>query len=120
MASHVDRPIVFPLSNPTSRAECSAEEAYEWTNGRCIFASGSPFKPVEFRSKTFRPSQCNNMFIFPGVGLGAILSGSKYVTDDMFYAAALVGLVAIFSLRRLRLFCCFECALWHNRHSATV
>lgn len=94
MAKHVPRPVVFPLSNPTSRAECSAAQAYTWSDGRCVFASGSPFPPVQYNGKTFRPSQCNNMFIFPGVGLGALLAQSKVVTDNMFFVAAQVSCVS--------------------------
>lgn len=82
-------PVIMPLSNPTSNAECTAAQAYEWTNGNVVFASGSPFEPVEFDGKTMVPSQANNMFIFPGVGLGATLAKAKCVTDGMLHAAAL-------------------------------
>lgn len=88
MAKHVERPIVFPLSNPTSVAECTAEQAYQWTKGKCVFASGSPFDPVKFEGNLYSPSQCNNMFIFPGVGLAAVVCQATRVTDRMLYAAA--------------------------------
>eukprot|EP00536_Pseudo-nitzschia_multiseries_P012549 jgi/Psemu1/298150/fgenesh1_pm.485_\ len=89
MASHVDKPIIFPLSNPTVKAECTAEDAYAWTNGNLVFASGSPFDPVDMGDgRVFNISQCNNMYIFPGLGLGASLCGAKKVTDRMLYLAA--------------------------------
>jgi malate dehydrogenase (oxaloacetate-decarboxylating) len=88
MASHVPRPVIFPLSNPTSKSEAVPDDLIHWTEGRALVATGSPFPPVQFRNRTINIGQCNNAFVFPGVGLGVISSGASRVTNEMFVAAA--------------------------------
>ncbi|XP_047960750.1 NADP-dependent malic enzyme, chloroplastic-like [Salvia hispanica] len=88
MASYNKKPVILALSNPTSQSECTAEEAYTWSEGRAIFASGSPFAPVEYNNKLYASGQSNNAYIFPGFGLGLLISGAIRVHDDLLLAAS--------------------------------
>lgn len=88
MVKHVERPIILPLSNPTSRSEGVPNDLIAWTEGRALIATGSPFPPCAHNGRTFPISQCNNSHVFPGMGLGVIASGAKRVTDDLFLTAA--------------------------------
>jgi len=87
MAELNDRPVIFPLSNPSSKSECTFSEAIKYTKGRCLFASGSPFPTMEHNNKLLTPGQGNNMYVFPGIGLAAILSKAVNVTQSMIYAS---------------------------------
>jgi malate dehydrogenase (oxaloacetate-decarboxylating)(NADP+) len=95
MSAINSRPAIFALSNPTSRAECTAEQAFAWSGGRALFASGSPFGPVTFAGKLYKPAQGNNAYVFPGIGLGAVACRARTLPDELFLTAAktLAGLV---------------------------
>ncbi|HKW02946.1 MAG TPA: NAD-dependent malic enzyme [Vicinamibacterales bacterium] len=88
MCRATPQPTIFALSNPTSKAECTAEQAYSWSQGKAIFASGSPFAPVSYGGRTFRPGQGNNAYVFPGIGLGAVACRARRLPDELFLTAA--------------------------------
>jgi len=88
MSNNNDRPIIFALSNPTEHAECTAEEAYRWSDGKAIYAAGVQFAPVHYNGETFLPSQANNFYIYPAVGLAIYATRAKFVTDEMFIEAS--------------------------------
>jgi malate dehydrogenase (oxaloacetate-decarboxylating)(NADP+) len=90
MAQHNERPIIFPLSNPTHLAECTFAQALEWTAGRVLFASGSPFDPVTQEGATYHPAQANNAYVFPAIGHAAVLSRAMQIPDKVFLVAASV------------------------------
>lgn len=88
MTRHNEHPAIFALSNPTSQAECTAEQAYAWSGGKAIFASGSPFGEVVHEGRTLRPGQGNNAYVFPGIGLGALACRARTIPDALFLTAA--------------------------------
>jgi len=88
MAKRVERPIIFPLSNPTSRVEAAPSDLMTWTDGRALIATGSPFDPVQYDGRSYPIAQCNNSYVFPGMGLGILAAGARRVSDDMFMAAS--------------------------------
>jgi malate dehydrogenase (oxaloacetate-decarboxylating)(NADP+) len=88
MSVQNERPVIFALSNPTSKAECTAEQAYQWSDGKAVFAGGSPFGEVTYKGKKFKPGQGNNAYVFPGIGLGAVCCKAKIIPDEFFLIAA--------------------------------
>jgi malate dehydrogenase (oxaloacetate-decarboxylating)(NADP+) len=88
MAANHPRPVIFALSNPTEKAECTPEQAYLWSHGQAVYASGSPFKPLEFGGRNFKPGQANNVYIFPGLGLGALFAEASRINNESFLTAA--------------------------------
>ena len=101
MARHVRQPIIFPLSNPTDRSEATSAELDNWTEGRAVIGTGSPFPPLKRNGKAFHPDQTNNAYVYPGIGLGALAADSQRISDGMFLAAA--HAVAEVSMIHLRL-----------------
>jgi malate dehydrogenase (oxaloacetate-decarboxylating) len=90
MASYVPRPIIFPLSNPTERSEATPQDLFAWTDGRAVIGTGSPFPPIRRNGTDFRVDHTNNAYVYPGVGLGAIATQARRISDGMFLAAARV------------------------------
>jgi malate dehydrogenase (oxaloacetate-decarboxylating) len=88
MAKNTDRPVIFPLSNPTDRCEATPADLCSWTEGRAVIATGSPFPPVKRNGKEYRVDQNNNAYVYPGIGLGAIVCAAHHISDGMFLAAA--------------------------------
>jgi malate dehydrogenase (oxaloacetate-decarboxylating)(NADP+) len=88
MSAHNERPVIFALSNPTSKAECTAEQAYAWSDGKAVFSSGSPFEKFTYKGKTFRTGQGNNAYVFPGIGLASVFCKAKTIPDEFFLEAA--------------------------------
>ncbi|MGE5360166.1 MAG: malic enzyme-like NAD(P)-binding protein, partial [Bacteroidales bacterium] len=88
MAKNDERPVILPLSNPTAKSECTPEDVAKATEGKGLVATGSPFAPVDFNARRIVVSQCNNTFVFPGIGLGALVSKAPKITDEMFLAAS--------------------------------
>ncbi|HBM15018.1 MAG TPA: NAD-dependent malic enzyme [Lentisphaeria bacterium] len=89
MCKHCSMPIIMPLSNPDTKAEAKPNDLISWTEGKALIATGTPFKAVDYKGRKYVPSQCNNAFIFPGIGLGAVISKASKITDNMFFAASI-------------------------------
>src|SRR5579859_3336010 len=88
MSSHVSRPIIFPLSNPTRLHEAQPKDIYDWTDGKALIATGSPFPPVTYKGKEYEVAECNNALVYPGIGLGCVLARTERLSESMIVAAA--------------------------------